>query len=220
MPRRPRNDIGNQIYHVINRANGRFKIFDYQDDFKLFENVLFEARERFNIRLLAYTVMPNHFHLIANPNKDHQLSRCMQWLGTTFTQRWHARHHTTGTGHLFQGRYKSIVVKDEGYLIRVLLYVERNALRSNLVKRAEDWRWSSLWVREHGNNDQKKSLSPWPIDTPSYYLHAINEPEALEDLEKIRAAIIAGIPITEKPVLALAKGRPKRQARPKRQNIV
>ena len=119
--------------------------------------------------------MPNHFHLVPYPHLDGQLSKFMQWFGTTFTRRWHAKHRTIGTGHLFQGRYKAIMVKDESYLLQLMLYIERNALKAGLVDEAQDWRWSSLWIREHGTLEQKSLLAPWPIEIPNNYLDLVNE---------------------------------------------
>ena len=72
----------------------------------------------------------------------------VEWLTLTHTQRWHAHHHTTGTGHLYQGRFKSFPVQSDEHFLTVCRYVERNALRANLVKRAEDWLWNSLWHRQ------------------------------------------------------------------------
>ena len=74
----------------------------------------------------------------------------VRWLTHTHTMRWHAHYHTTGTGHLYQGRFESSPVQTDGHFLTVCRYVERNALRAaNLVERAEDWRWCSLWRRDH-----------------------------------------------------------------------
>ncbi len=175
MPRQPRNDIGNHIYHVINRANTRLQIFLDDSDYQLFEDTLFEGLKRSGIPLLAYSIMPNHFHLVLYPKLGGQLSMFMQWFGTTFTRRLHTKHRTIGTGHLYQGRYKAIRVESESYLLQVLLYVERNALAANLVPRAEDWRWSSLRIRQHGSEEQKEMLAPWPIEMPEKYLSLVND---------------------------------------------
>ncbi len=78
--------------------------------------------------------------------------------------RWRVSHHTVGYGHLYQGRFKSFPVARDGHLLSVCRYVERNALAANLVERAEQWRWSSLWVRQHGTKQQKSILSPWPVE--------------------------------------------------------
>ena len=94
-----RTDIGNYVYHVLNRANARVRIFDNDKDYQLFKEILVEAKEKCNMRLLAYCIMPNHWHLVVNPKKDGDLSKFMNWLTLTHTQRWHVSKKTTGQGH-------------------------------------------------------------------------------------------------------------------------
>ena len=194
MPRTTRVDVRDVVYHVINRANARMKIFDTDEDYLFFEKVLEEGREKFNMRILAYCIMPNHWHLILYPKKDGDLQKFMGWLSMTHTQRWHAHHKTTGSGHLYQGRYKSFLVQSNQYLLQLFRYVERNALRANFVKKAEDWEWSSLYVREKGNEEQKKLLSKWPINIPTNYLNLVNEPHSNSELESLRYCINKGKP--------------------------
>jgi putative transposase len=141
---------GELVYHVLNRANGRQRLFEHDGDYAAFERVLHEARERVAMRLLAYCVMPNHWHLVLWPYRDGDLSRFLGWLTLTHTQRWHAYRQTVGTGHLYQGRFKSFVVQTDDHLLSVCRYVERNAVRAGLVERAEAWRWSSLWPANAG----------------------------------------------------------------------
>ena len=138
MPRAIRTDVGNYCYHVINRANARLPIFFKEEDYVLFEQVLEEAKEKYDMRILAYILMPNHFHLVLYPKNDGDLSKFMQWLTLTHTQRWHNQKMTRGTGHLYQGRYKSFLIEEDNHLLSVIRYVERNALRANLVKKAEN----------------------------------------------------------------------------------
>jgi putative transposase len=96
---------GGLVYHVLNRANGRQRLFDDDGDYDAFERVLAPACERVSMRLLAYCVMPNHWHLVVWPQHDGDLSRFMSWVTLTHTQRWHAYRQTVGTGHLYQGRF-------------------------------------------------------------------------------------------------------------------
>jgi len=114
------------VYHVLNRANARMTIFENPHDYDAFERVLEEAVERTNMRLLAYCVMPNHWHLVAWPAEDGQLSRFTGWLTLTHTQRRHAHRHSTGSGHVYQGRFKSFPVQDDEHFLAVCRYVERN----------------------------------------------------------------------------------------------
>ena len=197
MPRTNRVDIANTPYHVINRANARMQIFDNDKDYKLFEDVLEEAKEKFDMRILSYCIMPNHWHLSLYPKKDGDIQLFMRWLSMTHTQRWHSQHKTTGSGHLYQGRYKSFLVEEDKYLIQVLKYIERNPLRAELVNKAQDWKWSSLWRREQGTDKQKKLLDEWPIDIPKDYIDLINIQEnekEKQELESLRYSVNKGKP--------------------------
>ena len=156
MGRPKRVTAGGIVYHVLNRANARLRIFFEDSDYQAFENVLESAIDRFNMRLLGYVLMPNHWHLVVWPRNDGDLSRFVGWLTLTHTQRWHARRRNAGTGHLYQGRFKSFPVQEDQHLRIVCRYVERNPLRKGLVKHAQDWQWSSLWRRQQ--EDRRKSV--------------------------------------------------------------
>lgn len=155
MPRPLRVNAANIIFHVINRANARMEIFSTEKDYLAFINTLTEAKERFLVEVLVYCIMPNHWHLILKPLEEGALSKFMGWLTMTHTQRWHMAHHSVGSGHLYQGRYKSFPVETDAYFIQLARYVERNPVRAKLVERAEDWKWGSIWVREKGTVEQK-----------------------------------------------------------------
>jgi putative transposase len=102
-----------------------------------FEKILKEAHDRTGVRIAAYCLMPNHWHLLLWPRSDGELSEVMRWITVTHTQRWHAHRHSSGTGPVYQGRFKSFPVQTDEHFITVARYVERNALRAKLVKRAE-----------------------------------------------------------------------------------
>ena len=123
-------------------------IFNHDGDYSAFEQVMVEACARIPMRILAYCLMPNHWHMVLWPIGDGDLSRFVSWLTLTHTQRWHTHRHIAGSGHLYQGRFKSFVVEENEHLLTVCRYVERNALRAKLVDRAEKWRWCSLWQRQ------------------------------------------------------------------------
>jgi len=195
MPRIERVDVGDEIYHVINRANARVRIFDDEKDYKLFEDILKEAVEKFEMRLLAYCIMPNHWHLVLHPKNDGDLAKFMGWLSNTHTRRWHTVKKTIGHGHLYQGRYKSFLCEKENYLLTLLRYVERNAKRAKMVTVAEDWKWSSVWFRNNNLNSKNKFLSPWPILVPKNYLNYLNEPQTIEELDNIHRSITKNIPL-------------------------
>jgi putative transposase len=194
MGRPHRNAPGGLVYHVLNRANARQPIFKKDQDYQAFERVLAAVQERVGMRILAYCLMPNHWHLVLWPRRDGDLSTFMRLLTLTHTQRWHAHRRTAGTGHLYQGRFKSFVVQQDDYLLTVCRYVERNALRANLVKRAEDWRWSSLWRYQYGDTKNRALLSEWPVPRPRNWVQRVNLLEIESELQSLRRSVNRGSP--------------------------
>ena len=138
------------VYHVLNRSNARLPLLRKDGDYAAFERVLAEARAEVPVPVLAYCLMPNHWHLVLWPQHDDYLSRFVGWLTLTHTQRWHAHYHNSGTGHVYQGRFKAIPVREDEHFLRVCRYVERTAWRAGLVERAQDWPWCSLGRRARG----------------------------------------------------------------------
>ena len=182
------------IYHVLNRANARMTIFESDEDYAAFERILSEAVERFEMRLLSYCLMPNHWHLVVHPDEDGQLSRFTGWLTLTHTQRWHAHRQSTGSGHVYQGRFKSFPIQNDEHFYTVCRYVERNALTANLVQRAEDWQWGSLYRWKQGASDQRKMLSPWPLRRKQGWLAHVNQPLTDREQEALQRSIQRGSP--------------------------
>ncbi len=194
MGRAPRVDIGGEVYHVINRANNRMQIFHNDADYQHFELLLKEAKKRSDMRILAYILMPNHWHLLLYPKHDGDLGQFMQWLTLTHTQQYHAKTKTIGHGHLYQGRYKSFIVEQDSYLIQLIRYVERNPLRAKLVRKAEAWQWGSAWRRFEGNREQQRLLDALPATLPHKYREWLNERESDESLTTIRNSVNKGTP--------------------------
>lgn len=194
------------MYHVLNRRVGKLLLFETPGDYIAFERVLAEVVSQTRIRIVAYCVMPNHWHLLLWPRIDGELSEVMRWITVTHTQRWHTFHGTSGTGPLYQGRFKSFPVQSDEYFLTVARYVERNALRANLVRRAENWRWSSLWRRYKGNAKATSWVSPWPLTRPRNWLQYVNRAETPDELEALRESAQRGTPYgTEKWRLRTAK---------------
>jgi putative transposase len=192
MPRRRRFATGNYLFHVLNRAVGRQTLFATDGDYEAFQRVLEEARQRVAMRLLAFCVMPNHWHLVLWPREDGDLSEYMRWLTVTHTQRWHAAHGTSGTGPLYQGRFKSFPVQTDEYFLTVCRYVERNALTANLVRKAQRWRWSSLW--QWANESGDVTLDRWPVRRASSWIDYVNQPETAGEFTALRNSIQRGAP--------------------------
>jgi putative transposase len=190
MPRSARHAPGGIIYHALNRAVARLPLFQKDGDYEAFERVLALALKKYPIRLLAYCVMPNHWHMVLWPREDGELSAFLRWLTLTHSMRWHTHYHTTGTGHLYQNRFKSFPIEADDHLYTVLRYVERNALRANLVKRAEDWRWSSLWRRCCGDPAARALLGAWPVEEPADWVRRVNQAQTQAELEALRRSVI------------------------------
>ena len=141
MPRPLRPIERGLIYHVINRGNNRQRVFAKAADFTAFLAAIADLKERTPFALFGYCLLDNHFHLLLRPG-DTSISRIMQSLLVSHTQRYH-KHHRSG-GHVWQGRFKSPVIQDDEHLLTVLRYIEANPLRAGLADRADEYRWSSF----------------------------------------------------------------------------
>jgi putative transposase len=194
MPRPLRAAPGGLVYHVLNRGNARLKIFEKDGDYQAFEHILGETQERVPVRILAWCLMPNHWHLVLWPHNDGDLSEYMRIVTVTHAQRWHSHRDTAGTGHLYQGRFKSFVVQEDEHFLTVCRYVERNALRANLVQRAEEWRWSSAWRLHNGRTDEPPRIGMWPVTRPGDWATYVNQPGPAAEIEALRVSVQRGTP--------------------------
>ena len=190
MPRTARASVGGVVYHAINRGNGRATVFHKDADYEAFETLLGQACDRLPMRVLAYCLMPNHFHLVLWPREDGDLSRWMQWLMTAHVRRYHQHHRTSG--HVWQGRFKAFPIKADEHLLTVLRYVERNPLRAGLVDRAERWRWSSMWWRPRKHSPAW--LDGGPVEKPRDWRRRVNRPQTDAELAAVRHSVQRGAP--------------------------
>ena len=195
MPRAKRVTLGGYVYHVLNRANGRLKIFKTDGDFAAFEKILAEGIERFDMRICGYCIMSNHWHLLLWPRADGVLSEFMRWITLTHTQRYHAAHGTTGIGHLYQGRFKSFPVEDETYYLTVLRYIEANPLRAEIVTRLENWPWSSYAIRK--GFESQFSLSEGSVRLPTNWDRLVQDALPIQALVKLDNSNKRGAPLGE-----------------------
>ncbi len=175
MPRTARASVGGICYHVINRGNGQAEVFHKNDDFAAFIQLMSAGKARLPMRVLAYCLMPNHFHLVLWPREDGDLSRWMQWLLTAHVRRYH-QHHAS-RGHIWQGRFKAFPIQQDEHLLTVWRYVEANPVRAGLVRRGEDWTWSSL--AEWCDGVRWRVADAGPVDRARNWLALVNRP--LED---------------------------------------
>ncbi|HKW03647.1 MAG TPA: transposase [Vicinamibacterales bacterium] len=223
MPRRGLHESAGVVFHVLNRGVRRMTVFEDATAYQAFMHALQEGQERSSMRLLAYCVMPNHFHLVLWPFRDGQLIEFMRWFQMVHSKRWHQFRQTEGSGALYQGRYKAFPVQNDHHFLTVCRYVERNPLRAGLVRRAQDWPWSSLGQR--CRNCEDPSLHPWPIPPPSNWVTFVNSGEIHAELDAVRHALTHGVAFGS-PVWAEAmrarglaaqpqEGRPLKGRRPR-----
>ena len=193
MTKRRRITLGGYVYHVLNRANGRLRIFRKVGDFLAFEQILAEGLDRVAMRLCGYCLMGNHWHLLLWPRGDGDLSDFLRWVTLTHTQRYHVSHGTVGMGHLYQGRFKSFPVQDEGYYLTALRYIEGNPVRAALVQEAGQWPWSSFAARQ--GRDIAFALDDGPIELPSDWVQLVHEHFSDRELTQITQSVKRGSPL-------------------------
>jgi putative transposase len=198
MPRTRRLTPGGVIYHVLNRANARLKIFSGRADYEEFVQAMHESLEHVPIRVLSWCLMPDHWHLVLWPKREGELSEFMRRLSVTHTRRWHARHNSSGSGHLYQG----------------------NAVRAKMVKKATDWPWSSVHERAGGPRHNGKTsgpaapgaierpaLSDWPVQTPRGWAARVDATLSGDDLAALRKSVQRGTPFGSAAWQAKIAGR-------------
>jgi REP-associated tyrosine transposase len=179
MPRPPRDIAARRFHHIFNRGNRRQVIFHKPGDYKAFIRILVEAVKRFEQKLIAFCVMNNHFHIVLRTDEKVSISTYMHWVTSTHVRRYQRHYDIVGSGHIYQRRFANKVCRSERSLLSLIRYVEANPLKAGLVKRAEDWRWSSLWLRLHGDPDGL--LEQCPIELPPNWADYINKTTPQKD---------------------------------------
>jgi len=191
MPRIQRGLGDNVVYHVINRGNGRQEIFHKEKDYEAFVKLMKEAKERYPVKVYGYCLMPNHFHMAVRPEKGEELSKWMQWLMTSHVRRYH--RHYESSGHVWQGRYKSFIIQEDGHLLMVLRYIEGNPVRAKIVQSAGEWIWSS-----HGEmvgSCKRGLIDKTPIDIPAEWTEYVDASMSENDLDRMRSSVNRQTPL-------------------------
>lgn len=177
--------VAGGYFHLINRGNNKALVFRQPSDFRSFTALIDRAQERHSLKLLAYCLMPNHFHLVVSPNGSPDISRWMHWLTTTHSHQHHLRYGTSGS--VWQGRFRAFSIENDEHLLTVVRYVERNALRAGLVEKAEHWPWGSLALRNTGSSSSR--LADPPVALPRRWAEIVNEPQSPAELEALRSCV-------------------------------
>jgi len=222
MPRRPRHTLSGVAFHVMNRAVRGTTLFATNQDFEAFARIFREGFARYRINVISYQVMANHWHFVVLCNRVADLSTMMHWAEGKHANNWAGAHRARGRGYVYQGRFKAVPVQTATSLIRVCRYVERNALRKNLVASAEHWAWGSLYAR--CNNCDAIPLAEWPIPQPENWIELVNTPQTEAELTDLRNCLNRNQPIGDPewteavaPFVGMTLrpvGRPRKDPRP------
>ena len=182
------------VFHVLNRGVGRGRLFGKDRDYEAFEEAVEKTLQSCPMRVCSYLLMPNHWHFVLWPENDGELAAFMQKLSVTHARNWQVKRRRVGMGPVYQSRFKSFPIETDDYFYQVIRYVERNALRANLVATADAWRWSSLFRRTHGKPSDRKILSDWPLPRPRQWLDQVNAAQTEAELKIIRRCVNKGQP--------------------------
>ncbi len=172
------------VFHVLNRGNARNTVFHRPEEYRHFIARLDEAKSRFPVELYAFCVMPNHFHAVLKPRTEGALSAFMQWWMTAHVRWQHSR--SGGSGHLWQGRFKSFPIEDDEHLLTVLRYTLLNPVRAGLARQADGWDWSSVRFAQ--------MTDPWPVTKPASLTDWLRVPLEAEKLAEVRRCVTRRAP--------------------------
>lgn len=225
MPRKPRAIFPGVCYHLINRGNNRGTVFHRGADYRHFLGLVEQAQERTPLAILGACLMPNHFHLLVRPAHSGAVGTWLHWLQMTHAHRHHLRFETSG--RVWQGRYKAFPVQQDTHLLVVLRYIERNALRAGLVRRARDWPWGSAAWRAHDGR-WGRLLTPSPVALPGDWLEFVDQPQTAKEIAEVRESVQSQRPYGGadwaaqapecRPLQPIPSGR--RRGRPRTRNSV
>jgi REP element-mobilizing transposase RayT len=204
------------LYHITSRGNERKEIFLSEEDRLKFLEILKDYHERFGVLIHSYVLMDNHYHLILETPKGNLL-KVMQGINGGYTGHFNRRYGRSG--HLFQGRYKGILVDKDNYLVELSRYVHLNPVRASIVKRPEEYKWSSYpgyivkgtevewveyaWVLSKFGGDIKKAREKYR----RYVEEGLKEKQGETPLSSVQGQVILGGEDFVEKVRRLLKGR-------------
>jgi putative transposase len=191
MARLPRIVIPGYPHHVTQRGNHRERTFFEDDDYELYKSLLSEAARKAATEVWCYCLMPNHVHMIVVPSDEDGLRKTFGDAHRRYTGYINARMRTTG--HLWQGRFGSVVM-DEEHLAHAVRYVSMNPVRAALVERAEDWRWSSVASHLVGKDDNLVKVSP-VLERYGDFAAFLAQEDAPEAFRTLRQSETTGRPL-------------------------
>jgi putative transposase len=187
MPRRLQTGIAGHVSHTMNRAQPNELLFDTADAYRAFLRLMAEVHAKTRIRILAYCLMPNHWHFVLWPEEDRQVTAFVGRMTMTHAKRLRRFRENEGSGAVYPGRFLSVPLPAELNVYRALRYVERNPIRAGLTRRAEAWPWSSAAP----GAESVIAVAPWPLGRPKDWLSFINQEEPGTELESLRTTMYA-----------------------------
>jgi putative transposase len=228
MGRQPRPVADGLLYHALNRGNNRHAVFFGSDDFETFLHSLRQTQLRYPFFLFAYCLMNNHFHLLLQPENGQSISRIMQSLTVAHT--WHYHRAYQSVGHVWQGRFRSPVIQDDGHALTVMRYIEANPLRAGMVTDLADWSWSSYGAHGLGKPNPMLTVLPcWETlgatepQRQQFWRRWVHQPLSEHELAALRRAVTSGRPFGEAAWVARTIGQlrlrfsERRRGRPRKQ---
>ncbi len=223
MPRNARQTPGGYVYHALNRATARLTLFRKSTDYDAFVRVVDEALEQHPCRLLAYCVMPTHWHFVLWPQTDRDMSAFLRWLTLTHAIRWQTHYHRVGSGHVYQNRFKAFPVEDDERPLPGAALRRAEPSGAGLVQRMQDWPWCSAACRAAGGDAATRRLHPWPVPSPENWPTWVEEPQTQAEVEAVRQCVVRGRPYGSEVWMATTvqrlglqssvrpRGRPRKQ---------
>jgi len=189
MARKRRNIVPGAYYHICNRAIEKRVLFQTPSDFDLWVKTLRDALKIFPLKIHAFCVMPNHWHMLASSTSAPTFTKAMQWLGATHAIRWRKRENSVGKGAVYQSRYRCHRVKPNEVFWVVARYIERNPVRAGLTKSPFAWEWSSAGQK----NGHSIPIDPWPLPKPVKWEEFLNLGGNKVEEAKVREALVRGV---------------------------
>ena len=191
MARKRRCIVPGAYYHVCNRATEKRVLFSTPSDFDLWVKTLHETIELYPLKIHAFCVMPNHWHILASSPSGPTFTKAMQWLGATHAIRWRKRADSVGKGAVYQSRYRCHRVKPNQVFWVVARYIERNPVRAGLTESPYNWDWSSAGQK----NGLSIAIDEWPLAKPEKWEEFLKRGGNPVEEAKVREALIRGLPL-------------------------
>ena len=189
--RRRRSFLPRTVLHVCNRGAMQMKLFTESEDYALCENTLVSSMEEYPVRLYAYCIMPNHWHLLLDGDNQLYLSRFIQHFTSSHARTYRRNEHTVGCGAVYQNRFRAYAVQRNEAFVRVAHYIEVNPVKAGLCKSASDWRWSSA----HPEVINNIPLTPWPMEKPYDWDQILTQETRGDWTDRINISLKFGKPL-------------------------